>query len=179
MTLGLNGSRRLAVDSCSWLLADIALVAWTRHLPGWVSEAEPARHHGPCLSPQEAPSGAAATLGARNHAACRDDERGGVFGGPIGHLGRHRGVGVDGEHDAGMAEHVLDDLEVRARSQSEGGGAVPQIMQRSSQFWYYMRSNAESVVLCPERIRSLATAALSRRSVWWLTAPGPGPGCLA
>jgi hypothetical protein len=69
--LGLDGSGRLAVDSCSWL-ADIAFVARTRDLPGWVSEAEPARHHGACLPPQGAPSGAAAPLGARNHAARRD-----------------------------------------------------------------------------------------------------------
>ena len=31
-------------------------------------------------------------------------------------------------------------------------------------FWYYVGSHAESVVLCPERIRSLAAAALSMRS---------------
>ena len=144
-----------------------------------MSGAEATDDHSVHMPPQGAPSGTAAALGTRDQAACRDDEGGGVFGGPAGHFGQYRGVGVGREHDAGMAEHVLDDLEVRACSQSEGGGAVPQIMQRSSQFWYYMRSNAESVVLCPERIRSLATAALSRRSVWWLTAPGPGPDCLA
>ena len=81
------------------------------------------------MPPQGAPSGTAAALGTRDQAACRDDEGGGVFGGPAGHFGQYRGVGVGREHDAGMAEHVLHDLQVRARGEGEARSAVPEIMQ--------------------------------------------------
>jgi len=39
------------------------------------------------------------------------------------------GVGVGGEHDAGVPEHVLDDVQVGSGGQGEAGGAVPQVVQ--------------------------------------------------
>ena len=49
-----------------------------------------------------------ATLGTANFYAggCEDQLRGGL-GGLVGELGQHAGVGVGGEHDAGVAEHRL------------------------------------------------------------------------
>ena len=42
-------------------------------------------------------------------------------------LGEHR-IGVGCEDDAGVAKHVLDDLQVRSGGQRERGRAVPQVM---------------------------------------------------
>ena len=98
-------------------------------LPGWMSEAEAARDHGARMLSQGVPARAAAALGARDEAACGDDEGGGVLGRMAGHLGQHRGIGVGGQDDAGVAEHVLDDFQVGAGSEREAGGAVSQVMQ--------------------------------------------------
>jgi hypothetical protein len=56
-----------------------------------------------------------ATLGTANFYAggCEDQLRGGL-GGLVGELGQHAGVGVGGEHDAGVAEHRLHGFEVIA-----------------------------------------------------------------
>lgn len=67
--------------------------------------------------------------GAGDQAPGLDDERGDVLGGLAGDLGEHRGVGVGCEDDAGVAKHVLDDLQVRPGGQRERGRAVSQVMQ--------------------------------------------------
>jgi hypothetical protein len=67
--------------------------------------------------------------GARDEASGRDDERGDVLGGLAGDLEEDRGIGVGGQHDAGVAEHVLYDLQVHFGGQGEGGRAVPQVVQ--------------------------------------------------
>lgn len=53
----------------------------------------------------------------------------GALGGLERQGGKHTGVGVGGEHDAGMPEHGLHGLEVIAGGQREGGGAVAQVVQ--------------------------------------------------
>jgi len=52
-----------------------------------------------------------------------------VLGWFAGEVGQDRGVGVGGQHDAGMAEHVLHDFQVGSGRQRERGGAVPQVVQ--------------------------------------------------
>jgi hypothetical protein len=47
-----------------------------------------------------------------------------------GRFRQHAGVGVGGQDDGGVAELVLHDLEVGSRGQGDGGGAVPQPVQR-------------------------------------------------
>jgi hypothetical protein len=47
----------------------------------------------------------------------------------VRHLRHHGDVGVGGEHDAGVPELVLDDLQIGPRLQREAAGAVPQIVQ--------------------------------------------------
>jgi len=59
--------------------------------------------------------------GAGHKAPGLNDERGDVLGGLVCDLGEHGGVGVGCEDDAGVAEHVLDDLQVRPA----GSGAPP------------------------------------------------------
>ena len=51
-----------------------------------------------------------------------------VFGYPAGDVGKDRGVGVGGKHDAGVPEHVLDDFQVDTHSEGEAG-AVAQVVQ--------------------------------------------------
>jgi hypothetical protein len=62
--------------------------------------------------------------GARDVACGVDDQAGGGFGFLAGEVGFDADVGVGGEHDAGVAEFVLDDFEVGAGLQGEAGGAV-------------------------------------------------------
>ena len=66
--------------------------------------------------------------GAGHKAPGLNDERGDVLGGLVCDLGEHGGVGVGCEDDAGVAKHVLDDLQVRPGGQRERGRAVPQVM---------------------------------------------------
>jgi hypothetical protein len=49
--------------------------------------------------------------------------------GPMSQAGQHAGVGVSGEHDAGVPEHRLHDLQVVARGQGQARRAVPQVVQ--------------------------------------------------
>jgi len=53
-----------------------------------------------------------------------------VLGGGAGGFRQHAGVGVGGQGDGGVAELVLNDLEVGSRGQGDGGGAVPQPVRR-------------------------------------------------
>lgn len=57
-----------------------------------------------------------------------DQPRGGL-GGVVGELGEHAGVGVGGEHDAGVTKHHLHGLEVVAGGEGQAGRAVAQAMQ--------------------------------------------------
>src|SRR3984885_12101543 len=59
-----------------------------------------------------------------------EQERGGVLGGGAGGLRQHAGVGVGGQGDGGVAELILNDLEVGSRGQGDGGGVVTQPVQR-------------------------------------------------
>ncbi len=102
-------------------------MALAADLPGRVGEAEAADQDG-AGAPQGVPHLATA-LSARDLAARRDDEGGDVLGGFAGHLGQHGGIGVGSQHDAGVPEHGLDDLQVGARGECEAGRAMPQIMQ--------------------------------------------------
>jgi pyruvate/2-oxoglutarate dehydrogenase complex dihydrolipoamide dehydrogenase (E3) component len=54
-------------------------------------------------------------------AASLDDQGRDGLGGLAGDLGQHRNIGVNAEHDAGVPEHVLDDLQVRARGRTGSG----------------------------------------------------------
>lgn len=47
----------------------------------------------------------------------------------MGEVGEHAGVGVGGEHDAGVAEHRLHNFEVIVGGQGQAGRAVAQVMQ--------------------------------------------------
>ena len=58
-----------------------------------------------------------------------EDQPCGGFGGVVGEVGEHAGVGVGGEHDAGVAEHRLYGFEVVAGGQGQAGRAVAQVMQ--------------------------------------------------
>jgi hypothetical protein len=55
---------------------------------------------------------------------CGEDEFGGGRRGPPLRFGQDAGVGVGGQDDAGVAELVLDGLEVGASLVGEGCGAV-------------------------------------------------------
>ena len=44
-------------------------------------------------------------------------------------VGQDRGVGVGGQHDAGVAEHVLHDVQVHPGGQGQRGRAVPKVVQ--------------------------------------------------
>ncbi len=72
---GLDGSGGPAAGGRPWCAPALR---WWRpgDLPGWVCGAEPDWGKGACLPPRRARCGAAVPLGARDHAACRDDERG-------------------------------------------------------------------------------------------------------
>lgn len=52
-----------------------------------------------------------------------EDQTGGGFGGVVDEVGQHAGVGVGGEHDAGMVEHCLHGLEVVAGGRGQAGVA--------------------------------------------------------
>jgi len=70
-----------------------------------------------------------ARLGGAGHKAPGlNDERGDGLSGLVCDLGEHRRIGVGCEDDAGVAKHVLDDLQVRSGGQRERGRAVPQVM---------------------------------------------------
>src|SRR6266568_6922289 len=56
-------------------------------------------------------AGPAGASGAGDEAARLEDEAGDLFGGGAGDLGQDRGVGVGGEHDRGVAHHVLHHLQ--------------------------------------------------------------------
>lgn len=71
---------------------------------------------------------AAGACGAGDEAACLEDEAGDLLGGGAGNLGQDRGVGVGGEHDGGVAHHVLHDLQFHPGG-NEGGGAMAKIVQ--------------------------------------------------
>jgi len=58
-----------------------------------------------------------------------EDEPGGGVGGLVLPGWQDAGVGVGGEHDAGVAELVLDGFEVGAGAVGEAGGAVSQVVQ--------------------------------------------------
>ena len=58
-----------------------------------------------------------------------EDQLGGVPGGRVLDRVQHAGVGVGGQDDAGVAELVLDGLEVGAGGVGEAGGAVTQVVQ--------------------------------------------------
>ncbi len=90
------------------------------------------------------------------------DEAGEGFGAVGGDLGKHRCVGVGGEHDAGVPEQVLDDLEVGPGGKGEGGAAPP----RSSAVPGGVGDRARGGAVQPGRRG--AAAAASR--------PGTGPG---
>lgn len=67
--------------------------------------------------------------GSRGAAGGLDDHIGGGLGRAVGGLGHDGDVGVGDGDDAGVAEHVLDDLQVRARGQRQRGGTVTQVVQ--------------------------------------------------
>jgi len=58
-----------------------------------------------------------------------EDVLGGGFGFLAGEVGFDADVGVGGEHDAGVAEFVLDDFEVGLDLEGKGGGAAAQVVQ--------------------------------------------------
>jgi hypothetical protein len=74
-------------------------------------------------------AGAAGACGAGDQAACLEDEGGDLLGSGAGDLGQDRGVGVGGEHDGGVAHHVLHHLQFHPSGQGERGGTVAQVMQ--------------------------------------------------
>ena len=59
---------------------------------------------------------------------CEDQARGGL-GGVVGEVGQHAGVGVGGEHDAGVAQHRLYGFEVVGGGEGQAGRAVAQVVQ--------------------------------------------------
>ena len=105
------------------------LAIWSRDLPGGVGVAESDGNHGVGAVAQPPPSGATALLSAGDQAARGDDQRGDVLSHLAGDLGKYRGIGVGGEHDAGVPEHVLDDFQVGSGGQGEAGGTVAEVVQ--------------------------------------------------
>ena len=54
---------------------------------------------------------------------------GGGFGSFVLCCGQHAGVGVCGQHDAGMSELILDGLQVSTGQMRQRGGAVAEVVQ--------------------------------------------------
>jgi hypothetical protein len=95
----------------------------------------------------------AAGSGPVDAAGCLDDHVGGGLGGPVGGFGQDAGVGVGGGDDAGMAQHLLDDLQVGAGCQGDGGGAVAQVVEPNRRQVQPLDQHVEPVgeVLGPDR----------------------------
>jgi len=66
--------------------------------------------------------------GVRGCGGGQHEAGGGLRGGEV-LLERDAGVGVGGEHDAGVTELFLDGFEVGSGGVGEGRGAVPQVAQ--------------------------------------------------
>ena len=76
-----------------------------------------------------------------------------AWAGPVGCFGQDAGVGVGGGDDAGVAEHLLDDHQVGAGCQGDGGGAVAQVVEPDRRQIQLADGHAEPVgeVLGPDR----------------------------
>jgi len=73
--------------------------------------------------------GAASANSFAGLAGCGEQEPGGGVGRVVLGGREDDGVGIGGEHDAGVQELVLDGLEVGASGLGEAGGAVAQIVE--------------------------------------------------
>jgi hypothetical protein len=58
-----------------------------------------------------------------------EDESGGGVGAAALNGREHAGVGICGDHDAGVPEQILNGLQIRAGLMRQGGGAVPKVVQ--------------------------------------------------
>jgi hypothetical protein len=87
------------------------------------------RTAGPVCGVSFVSPGAAGGALAGDHVASSEHQRGDLFGCRVRDVGQDRGVGVGGQHDAGMAEHLLHGPQVHARSQRQRGRAMPQVVQ--------------------------------------------------
>ena len=79
--------------------------------------------------PSWLPDGLAAPIGAGHEPASAKHERGDLFGGFAGDVREDGGVGVGGEHDGAVPEHVLHHPQVHPGGQRQGGRAVGEVMQ--------------------------------------------------
>src|SRR5437868_10285632 len=68
-------------------------------------------------------------VGSRDEAGGFEDAGGGLLCCFVGDLRKDGGVGVGGEHDAGVPEHLLHTLQFHRGRQGEGGCAVAQVVQ--------------------------------------------------
>ncbi len=66
--------------------------------------------------------------GSGHAAGSLDDHVGGGLGGLVRDLGQDAGIGVSGGDDAGVAEHLLDHLQVGLRGQGQSRRSMAKIM---------------------------------------------------